>query len=61
MDQDQKWSLFKARIQQKLPEEDYEGWLASLQLVSLSPERVIFAGISHPIFVKISNAIIYPY
>ena len=50
MDQDQKWSLFKARIQQKLPEEDYEGWLASLQLVSLSAERVIFAGISHPIF-----------
>ena len=50
MDLQERWLLFKEKIQQKLQPEQYEGWLEQLELVEVSGKKTIIAGLSHPLF-----------
>lgn len=50
MELQERWLLFKEKIQQKLKLEQYEGWLEPLELADISAKKTVIAGIVHPIF-----------
>ena len=48
---DQQWSLIKKRICRVLKQEDCEGWLDALNLVSVSPGKAVITGVPHRAFL----------
>lgn len=50
MDLQERWLLFKEKIQQTLNPEQYEGWLDQLELAKISKNQMVISGISHPLF-----------